>query len=181
MALIDLDDPGLLVLPTYRLLSGLSQDALNALTNQQLARYFTIHESGTAGDSQEALLEWLAEVGASAPSFIISTAEQTLLLSLNDAGKARMAESGHSDAWNKLDVAIAHTLLLEALPGLRAEDVAAGTHIRYTRNAQEALEAVRKGEAQAALLLNPTRVRQICEVAEADDRMPHKSTYFYRN
>ncbi len=179
MALIDLDDPGLLVLPTYRLLSGLSQDALNALTNQQLARYFTIHESGTAGDSQEALLEWLAEVGASAPSFIISTAEQTLLLSLNDAGKARMAESGHSDAWNKLDVAIAHTLLLEALPGLRAEDMAAGTHIRYTRNAQEALEAVRKGEAQAALLLNPTRVRQICEVAEADDRMPHKSTYFY--
>jgi uncharacterized protein (DUF1015 family) len=179
MALIDLDDPGLLVLPTYRLLSGLSQDALNALTNQQLARYFTIHESGTAGDSQEALLEWLAEVGASAPSFIISTAELTLLLSLNDAGKARMAESGHSDAWNKLDVAIAHTLLLEALPGLRAEDMAAGTHIRYTRNAQEALEAVRKGEAQAALLLNPTRVRQICEVAEADDRMPHKSTYFY--
>jgi uncharacterized protein (DUF1015 family) len=179
MALIDLDDPGLLVLPTHRLLSGLSQDALNTLTNQQLAQYFTIHQSGTAGDSQEALLERLAQVGASAPSFIFSTAWQTWLLSLNDAGKARMTESGHSDPWNKLDVAVAHTLLLEALPGLRAEDMAAGTHIRYTRDAQEALEAVRKGAAQAALLLNATRVRQICEVAEADDRMPQKSTYFY--
>ncbi len=179
MALIDLDDPGLLVLPTHRLLSGLSQDALNTLTNQQLAQYFTIHQSGTAGDAQESLLKRLAQEGASAPSFIFSTAWQTWVLSLNDAGKARMKESGHSEAWNKLDVAVAHTLLLEALPGLRAEDMAAGTHITYTRDAQEALEAVRKGEAQAALLLNATRVRQICEVANADDRMPQKSTYFY--
>ena len=179
MALIDLDDPGLQVLPTYRLLSGLSQDALNTLTNQQFAQYFTIHQSGTAGDSQEALLEQLSQVGALAPSFIFSTAWQTWVLSLNDAGRARMSESGHSDAWNKLDVAVAHTLLLEALPGLRAESMAAGTQITYTRDAQEALEAVRKGEAQAALLLNATRVRQICEVADAGDRMPQKSTYFY--
>jgi uncharacterized protein (DUF1015 family) len=179
MALIDLDDPGLLVLPTHRLLSGLSQDAIDALINQKLAQYFTIHEPGTAGDSQEALLERLVQVEASIPSFMISTAEQAWLLSLNDAGKARMKESGHSDAWNKLDVAVAHTLLLETLPGLRAEDMAVGTHIRYTHDAQEALEAIRKGQAQAALLLNATQARQISEVAEADDRMPHKSTYFY--
>jgi uncharacterized protein (DUF1015 family) len=179
MALIDVDDPGLLVLPTHRLLFDLSQEALNALTSQQLARYFAIHEPGTAGDSQELLLERLAQVGASRPSFVISTAEQTWLLSLNDAGKARMRESGHSDAWNELDIAVAHTLVLEALLGLRAEDMTAGTHIRYTRDAQQALDSVKKGEAQAALLLNATRVRQICDIAEADDRMPQKSTYFY--
>jgi uncharacterized protein (DUF1015 family) len=179
MALIDVDDPGLLVLPTHRLLFGLSQDALNTLTSQQLAQYFTIHEPGTAGDLQEALLERLVQVGAFRPSFVISTAEQTWLLSLNDAGKARMGESRHSDAWNELDVAVAHTLVLEALLGLKAEDMTAGTHIRYTRDAQQTLDSVKKGEAQAALLLNATRVRQICDVAEADDRMPQKSTYFY--
>jgi uncharacterized protein (DUF1015 family) len=179
MALIDVDDPGLLVLPTHRLLFGLSQQAFNALTSQQLARYFTIHEPGTAGDSQEELLERLAQVGASRPSLVISTAVQTWLLSLNDAGKARMRGSGHSDAWNELDVAVAHTLVLEALLGLRAEDMTAGTHIRYTRDAQQALDSVKRGEAQAALLLNATRVRQICDVAGADDRMPQKSTYFY--
>jgi uncharacterized protein (DUF1015 family) len=118
-------------------------------------------------------------VGATASSFVISTAEQTWLLTLNDAGKARMKESGHSSAWNELDVAVAHTLVLEALLGLREEDMTAGKHILYTRDAQQALEAVRKGEAQVALLLNATRVRQICDVAEADDRMPQKSTYFY--
>ncbi len=179
MALIDVDDPGLLVLPTHRLLFGLSQDAHNLLTNQQLAQYFTIHESVPARDSPETLLERLAQVGATASSFVISTAEQTWLLTLNDAGKARMKESGHSSAWNELDVAVAHTLVLEALLGLREEDMTAGKHILYTRDAQQALEAVRKGEAQVALLLNATRVRQICDVAEADDRMPQKSTYFY--
>src|SRR5205823_2096662 len=103
----------------------------------------------------------------------------TWLLTLNDAGKERMKESGHSVPWNALDVAVAHRLVLEELLGLRAEDMTAETHVRYTRDAQQALEAVRKGDAQAALLLNATRVRQICNVAEADDRMPQKSTYFY--
>ncbi len=179
MALTDLDDPGLLVLPTHRLLFGLSEDALNKLTNQQLARYFTIHETGTAGESQETLLERLAQAGASTPSIVLSTSEKTWLLTLNDGGKERMKESRHSAPWNALDVAVTHRLVLEELLGLRAEDMTAGTHIQYTRDAQQALDAVRKGDAQAALLLNATRVRQICDIAEADDRMPQKSTYFY--
>src|SRR5579859_1778595 len=85
MALIDVDDPGLLVLPTHRLLFGLGQDALSVLTSQQLARYFTLHEPATTEHSQEILLGRLAQVGASRPSLIISAAEQTWLLSLNDA------------------------------------------------------------------------------------------------
>jgi len=125
------------------------------------------------------LLNSLAQAGEQAASLVISTPEQTWLLSLNEQGKARMRESGHSAAWNELDVAVAHTLVLETLLGLSAEDVTAGKYIRYTHNAQEALEAVQKGEAQAALLLNATRVRQVCEVAKANDRMPQKSTYFY--
>jgi len=179
MALIDVDDPGLVVLPTHRLLFGLSQDALSALTSQQLARYFTIHEPATAEQSQETLIERLAQVGADRPSLIISTSGQTWLLSLNDAGRARMEGSSHSSAWNELDVAVAHTLVLETLLGLKAEDMTAGTHLRYTRDAQQALDSVKKGEVQAALLFNPTRVGQICDVAKADDRMPQKSTYFY--
>jgi uncharacterized protein (DUF1015 family) len=90
-----------------------------------------------------------------------------------------MGESSHSNAWNELDVAIAHTLILEDMLGLKAEDMTAGTHIRYTRDAQQALSAVQTGEAQASLIMNATRVRQICDVAIADDRMPQKSTYFY--
>jgi uncharacterized protein (DUF1015 family) len=179
MALTDIDDPGLLVLPTHRLLIGLSQDALNRLTSQQLARYFTVYDTGEASASSDVLLEGLAQKGVYQPSFVLSTTQKTWLLSLNEAGKARMGESSHSSAWNELDVAIAHTLILEDILGLKAEDMAAGTHIRYIRDAQQALHTIQTSQAQVALILNATRVRQICDVADADDRMPQKSTYFY--
>jgi uncharacterized protein (DUF1015 family) len=180
MALIDIDDPGLVVLPTHRLVFVLSQDALDSLTSERLARYFTVRPLGQVSEKNaQELLREMAEAGASAPSFIVHTAGQTWLLSLNKQGRARMAESGHSNAWNELDIAEAHTLLLEDLLGLSAEDMTAGTHIRYTREAQQALGTVQKGDAQLALLLNPTRVRQVCDVADADDKMPQKSTYFY--
>lgn len=182
MALIDLDDPGLLVLPTHRLLHHLSQEALSNLNAAQLGRYFTVRELLMGDYPPEVPLQMLnywATAEKDTPTFVICMPEQGWLVSLNEQGRARMERSGHSAAWNALDVAVAHTLVLEELLGLNVDDLAAGSHVSYTRDAQAALRSVRAGEAQAALLLNPTRVRQICEVAEADDRMPQKSTYFY--
>ncbi len=178
MALVDLDDPGLLVLPTHRILFGLSADALDALSSERLAQYFTVRELGIAeGSSQETLLQ--LQEREQHPSFMIRTGEQTRLLSLNEQGRQQMMHSGHSAAWNELDVAVAHQLVLEELLGLRAADITAGKYVRYTQDAQEALQAVQTGQAQAALLFHATRVRQVCNVAKADDRMPQKSTYFY--
>ena len=178
MALVDVDDPGLLVLPTHRLLSGLSAETLAELSTARLAHYFTVQELGT-GVGSDALLSQLAEKGTTAPALVLSTAQQNWLLQLNEQGRQRMTESGHSAAWNDLDVAVAHTLILEAILGIYAEDVTAGTYLRYTRDAQQALQAVQDGTAQVAMLLNATRVRQIRDVSQADDRMPQKSTYFY--
>lgn len=192
MALIDLDDPGLLVLPTHRLVFGLGADALHMLSSEQLARYFTVRELGRTGRDKSRPYEReldRADIGTyeleleraskQHPSFVLSTAEGTWLLSLNEQGRQQMALSGHSAAWNELDVAVAHRLLLEDLLGLHEEDITAGKYVRYTRDAVEALQAVQNGQAQAALLFHATRVRQVCDVAKADDRMPQKSTYFY--
>ena len=183
MALIDLDDPGLLVLPTHRLLFNLNPQALQHLSSEKLARYFTVQTLGDI-ESSDALLTQLAHAGnvgtdLSRPSLVLCIAGQNWLLSMNEQGRQRMQESGHSAAWNNLDVAVAHTLIIEDMLGLNAQDMTAGTNIRYIRDAAQALQAVQTGEAQAAILLNATRVRQICDVAEADDRMPQKSTYFY--
>jgi uncharacterized protein (DUF1015 family) len=178
MALIDVDDPGLLVLPTHRLLCNLNAERLQRLSPQHLAHYFTVRELGT-NETSETLLQLLRAANAEGPSFILSTPDQNVLLSLNEHGKARMAQTGHSEAWNELDVSVAHTLLLEELVGLSVADATAGTYLRYTPDAQQALLAVKTGEAQAALLLNATRVRQICAVSQADESMPQKSTYFY--
>ena len=177
MALIDLDDPGLFMLPTHRLLFGLEQETLEKLSAQRLTRYFTV-QTITASAASE-IEQYLARAGQQESVIIIGTAQQTLLLILNEQGKAHMQNSGHSAAWNELDVAIAHQLILDELLGLGAAAMAAGAHVRSSQDAAEALQAVQSGEAQAALLLNTTRVRQVCAVAEADDQMPQKSTYFY--
>ena len=181
MALVDLDDPGLLILPIHRVLFDLYADTLAALSSEHLAHYFTVRELERAGaDPALGFLEQeLVQASEQYPSFVVSTVEQTWLLSLNEQGRRRMAESGHSAAWNELDVAVAHLLVLEDLLGLSAEDIRAGKYVRYTQDAQEALQAVQRRDAQAALLFHGTRVRQVCDVAKADDRMPQKSTYFY--
>jgi len=177
MALIDVDDPGMLVLPTHRLLFALPSTALNRLTHEHLARYFDV-STLEQGNRQHAL-QTLAEAGQQRPSLIVQRPDQTLLLSLNEAGKAYMEESGHSAAWNNLDVAIAQRLVLEAILKLSPEDMAAGSHVYYTHDTAEAFQAVQSGEAQAAILLNATPLQQVCAVARADDRMPQKSTYIY--
>ena len=176
MALIDLDDPGMLVLPTHRLFNDLSAEALGRLTSVNLGRYLQVRE---LAEVNETTLRELVQAGESAPSFLLMTPQQSWLLSLNEQGRARMEAAEHSAAWKDLDVAIAHTLILEDLLQLQAADLAAGQYVTYTHDEQEALHAVREGRAQAALFLNATRVRQICAIADADDQMPQKSTYFY--
>jgi len=178
MALIDVDDPGMLVLPTHRMLFGLEQNMLDMLTEAQFARYFTVQTLPTTLTS-ETIVQRMTEAGQEQPALVFATGKQTLLLTLNEQGKQKMQESGHSEAWNSLDVAVAQHLVMEDILGLSAENMTAGTHVRYTRDPQQALHAVESGETQAAVLLNATRVRQIRDVAQADNRMPQKSTYFY--
>lgn len=177
MALVDVDDPGWLVLPTHRLLFNLSQDALAALSAEKLAHYFHVQPLSTS--TQQEVLAQLVAAGQQRPSFVIQTAQQGLLLQLNEQGQRQMEASGHSVAWNQLDVAIAQRLILEDLLGINAATMAAGTHVRFTHEPEQAWQALARGDIQAALLLNSTPLRQVCEVAQADDRMPQKSTYLY--
>jgi len=88
-----------------------------------------------------------------------------------------MKKSGHSKAWNKLEVSVAQNLLLEDLLGISATKRTNG--VSYIHDANAALQAVKSGQAQLALLLNPTPVKQLCKVVQAGDIMPAKSTYFY--
>ncbi len=174
MALIDMDDPGMLVLPTHRILFHIGA----SLSAEKLNAYFTVQALDDAHTS-DSIQSQLAQAGQQEAALVVKTKEQTLLLVLNEQGRERMISSGHSEAWNVLDVAIAQKLILEDTLGLRSEDMTAGTHLRYTHDAQQALQALQDGDAQAVLFLNGTPLRQVCDVAQADDRMPQKSTYLY--
>ena len=79
----------------------------------------------------------------------------------------------------QLDLSHLHSIVLDRLLGLDAEKVREQTNIRYLRDAGEAVEQVRRGEADVAFLTNPVTMEQLREVAFAGAVMPQKSTDFY--
>jgi uncharacterized protein (DUF1015 family) len=179
------DDPGLLALPTHRLLSGVDR----ALTLEELetrwadvfhSEYYPVWDDAPP-EQVDALMQQLASQGKVAPSFgVLGLGQHDLFGVLEVRGRSVPPErlpADRSDAWKTLDVAVLHTLLVEPLvaeSGRPRDQV-----LSYTRDPQEAFAAVRDGAADAAFFLNPTPVRQVLDVADAQDRMPEKSTYFY--
>lgn len=84
-----------------------------------------------------------------------------------------------SEAHRKLDVALLHRLILEKSLGITAEAVASEENVGYKREADAAVAAVDRGDAQLAFLLNPASVHQVAEIALGGDVLPQKSTDFY--
>lgn len=172
MTLVDLEDDGLVVLPTHRLITGLTVDK-SALTEKASA-FFTATEYPDVRSAEEVLA---AHKDRHAYALYTGGEGFTLLVGTEQAD--RLTVEGRSEAYARLDVTVLHTLLLEQVLGIDKENMARQQNLRYTRDPGEAIESVRKGESTAAFLLNPTRIEEIRAVAEAGDKMPQKSTYFY--
>ena len=195
MALSAIEDPGLVVLPTHRLLRDLDAMRLSAL-DERLRPYFSTRDLSDAvgakvlsggpssGRPDAALAALAVESAAGHVAFALVQSEGARLLVLNDAGREARAQLGGeyaaaSPAWRALDLAALHALVLDQALGITPEMVRAGEHVSYTRDAAEAVAVVRAGQADAALLVAPTPPEAVRDVARAGDRMPQKSTYFY--
>lgn len=180
MALTAADDPGLLILPIHRLVHPVRQPG-----DLRAAVRYAFDVAGEAEGNAGALIEQLAkrQNGADIGSaFVALGAErnQALVLTLSnrDAVERQMPE-GRAAAWRRLDVNVLQYGIFEPLLGIDIETVRSGGRVEFTERAEEALKAVASGNAPLAFLLNPTRAEEIFVVADAGERMPQKSTYFY--
>jgi uncharacterized protein (DUF1015 family) len=183
MSLTALEDPGLVVLPTHRVLRDVAPDDLATLP-ERLGRHFTLIP--LQGDSSKDWRAALAEAGTIAPSLALVTRDHAWLATLNDEGRAEMARmtiEGEKPgaAWQALDIAVLQALVFGDALGVTPNDIRAGERVTYMRDADAAVAAVRAGTngASLAALLNPTPSDAMRDVARAGDRMPQKSTYFY--
>ncbi len=181
MALTATTDPGLLILPIHRLVRPRAHPADLVAA---LGYAFTVEDAGPLdrGDACVALLRAMARRGHGTSVFGVVGLEpgRLHLLTLRDraAVEARMP-AGHGPAWKALDVNVLQYGVLEPLLGIDAAALTAGEHVEFTEDAAEALAAVQTGRVPLAFLVNATRTEQIIAVADAGDRMPQKSTYFY--
>lgn len=179
MALIPMTDPGLVVLPTHRLVRNLDPSVVATLP-ERLAPYWDLDPLDSRL-SVKTLAERLSQAGATGTAVVIATSKQRWLARLKTDGQvaARMQATGEPDPWQRLDVARAQELILGAALDISREAIATGDHLNYTRDAAQALTEVRNQKAQVAILLNATRPEQVRDVAMVGGRMPQKSTYFY--
>jgi len=175
MALIAFEDPGLVILPTHRLVQGLPAERISRLS-EHLSQYFAIDQLAADVSPDQALSDLSAvEPGA----FLLVMGSETLRVRAQPEAERRMAATNRSEAWQRLDVALLQTLVLDEALGLDAEAVTGGNFLTYTRDVVVAAQAARSGAAQLAALMRPTPVTHLRDVALAGERMPQKSTYFY--
>jgi uncharacterized protein (DUF1015 family) len=172
MCLVALEDPGLTVFPTHRLVRGLDPERQEAL-REALRRDFEI---------AEVPLEQIAPepgTGALRLGYIDAHHQQAYRLTLKDQAIADAALPGFSEAYRGLDTGVLEALLLKGALGLSDDDISHFNGLFYARSTDEAVTMVRSGEYDAAFLMRPTPVSQVRDVAASGENMPPKSTFFY--
>jgi uncharacterized protein (DUF1015 family) len=171
MCLVALQDPGLTIFPTHRLLTGLDDDRRVALRDA-IRRDWDVEEVGE--DELEP-----APNGRVAIGYLDAYHRRPLRLTLKDPAIADAALPGKPAAYRRLDTAVTEALLLEGALGMSEDDISHFRGLDYARSTAQARERVLAGDVQAALFMGPAPVDLVRDVAAAGEVMPPKSTYFF--
>lgn len=175
MMLVDMENPGLVVYPTHRIVRDLERFHEEEVI-AACGEYFDVERNVALADVSGRLDAAYAE---GKKAFALYAGGSASLLVLRDESVMADLLPGASAALRGLDVSILHSLVLERIFGIDKANMANQLNLTYTRVAEEAIEAVDAGQANCCFLLNPTRVSEIRDVAAAGEKMPQKSTYFY--
>jgi uncharacterized protein (DUF1015 family) len=173
MALTGLDDPGLTVFPTHRLLSGFAEDPeRRQRLGSGLRELFEVSEVDVAG------IDPADEEGVGVFGLYDSFHKQAYRLRLKDVGELDRRLEGKPEAYRRLDSAILETLVLKGLGGMSDEDIDERNGLEYAKNVPDALAMVDHGDFDIAFIQRPVPVEQVRSVAATEANMPPKSTYF---
>jgi len=179
MYLTNLSAPGLTVFPTHRAVFGLEGFRLAPFLDR-VQGYFEVQEvPGALG----ALLDRMKAARGKGHTFGLTALGdgRRWLLTLRDEQVMRDLLKGRMpEVLCTLDVTVLHSLILERLLGIDQRAQEEQRNLRYVKGHEELVRVVQEEEGfQVGFLLNPTRVEEVKEVAEAGERMPQKSTFFY--
>ncbi len=175
MMLVDLDNEGLVVFPTHRIIRDLESFSADEII-EKCSDYFDIATLNSAYDIKFALDEKYAD---GKKSVVMYDGEKSTIMTLKSLKPLEDMYPNASESLRGLDVTVLHSLILERVMGIDKENMANQINLTYTRDQQEALDVVNSGKANCCFIMNPTRVSEISAVALAGEKMPQKSTYFY--
>ena len=175
MLLCALSDPGLLVFPTHRLLTGLKDNTEKQIAIRDVLRgNFEIEE---LGDTSQ--LEPPVGDGRVAFGYMDSFFKRPFRVTLKDQAIADRALPGLPEPYRRLDTAVLEALVLRGALKMSEDDISHLRGLHYSKGLDDAIEAVESGRADAGFFMRATPVEQVREVAATGESMPPKSTYFY--
>lgn len=174
IALTPLEDPGVVILPTHRVIPQASEQVLARLP-VYLGQWFEVQPC-SAQEVVHAL-----RAGASRRGFaaVMRGAKAFTAWLREGITPESLVPGAHGATTRRLDVTLLQAVVLEPIFGITHHHLERAEGIRYTRDDEEAIEWVLRGEGAVAFLLNPPTVQEVREVALAGEKMPPKSTYFY--
>lgn len=178
----NMDDAGLTVFPTHRLIYGVGGFDPSKF-RERLSDNFDIEKFPlpSSRDAMTSLVRKIQDKGNNSHSFgIYATGwDHSAIVTLKDEGIMDRLVIEHSSAYRRLDVTILHTLIIERILGISKESQERKENLEYIQDEGDGVSKVSSGERQILFILNPTKVSEVEEVARAKDKMPQKSTYFY--
>jgi uncharacterized protein (DUF1015 family) len=183
MLLCPMNDPGLFMFATHRLLFGLPDFSLPRFL-EALGRYFRVElldEDLRRPAGRAWAISKLAEHGGKASTFLMVTAEdrRARVVTLRDDVDLSGVGLPGSPTLLALDVTTLHSIVLQHILGLSPEAQGNQANLTYARDAGEAVNRVLSGEHQIGFLLNPTPMWQVEALGDAGETMPQKSTLFH--
>ena len=174
MSLTGLDDPGLTVFPTHRLLSGFAGDSeKQGRLGNGLRELFEVEEV------PREQIDPNGEDGVGVFGLYDSFHKRAFRLRLKDVAELDRRLEGKPEAYRRLDSAILETLVLKGLAGMSDHDIDERDGLEYAKSVPAALQMVDAGEYDVAFIQRPVPVEQVKAVAETEENMPPKSTYFF--
>ena len=176
MMLVNMEHPGLVVFPTHRIVHDLKHFDKNEVL-KACREFFDISEIDGV-DNIETILRSHCVKNEKAFGMYCGEGRWYLLVLKSEEIMEKLLPNV-SRASQGLDVSVLHTLILEKLMGIDAENMAKQINLTYVKQIGDALNAVDNHSANCAFVLNPTKISEICDVSSAGEKMPQKSTYFY--
>ena len=174
MSLTGLDDPGLTVFPTHRLLA-LGDDP------ETPGRFGAgVRELFDAEPVAEDEIDPAGAEGVGVFGLYDRHHRTAYRLRLKDSARAELDRrlEGKPEAYRRLDSAILETLVLKGLLGMSDEDIDERRGLEYAKSVPDAIAGLEQG-FDVAFVLRPVPIEQVRAVAATEENMPPKSTYFF--
>ncbi len=179
-----MEDPGVFILPTHRVVSNLDGFEAEGFLDQ-LRSDFMMEDYEFQEGNEKAVRDRLLQQLAHRPDrervlgMLLKGIKKYYLLTLKDSRAIKRVEPGIAPSLEALDVNLLHIPILQKRLNIGAQDLAASKKVIYFKDPGEAAAAVQSGDGQIAFFLNPTRTHQVRDVSVAGETMPSKSTFFY--